>query len=83
MKKKKLEKIVSLVILLVFLLVILITAFVIYIERGQRKIPVNYARKMQILTVGEQRSRYSKTPKRKQQSIFKKGKESIRKGRKT
>jgi hypothetical protein len=38
-----------------------------------------YARKMQILTVGEQRSRYSKTPKRKQQSIFKKGKDKLRK----
>ena len=38
-----------------------------------------YARKMQILTVGEQRSRYSKTPKRKQQSIFKKGKNKLRK----
>ena len=34
-------------VILIFLLVILITAFVIYIERGQRKIPVNYARKMQ------------------------------------
>ena len=34
---------------------------------------------MQILTVGEQRSRYSKTPKREQQSIFKKGKDKLRK----
>ena len=32
-------------VILIFLLVILITAFVIYIERGQRKIPVNYAEK--------------------------------------
>lgn len=39
----------------------------------------SYARKMQILTVGEQRSRYSKTPKREQQSIFKKGKDKLRK----
>ena len=34
-------------VILIFLLVILITAFVIFIERGQRKIPINYARKMQ------------------------------------
>ena len=34
-------------VILIFLLVLVITAFVIYIERGQRKIPVNYARKMQ------------------------------------
>ena len=34
-------------VILIFLAVILITAFVIYIERGQRKIPINYARKMQ------------------------------------
>ena len=34
-------------VILIFLLVLIITAFVIYIERGQRKIPVNYARKMQ------------------------------------
>tara|TARA_R100000278_G_scaffold3748_1_gene6636 strand:+ start:543 stop:1007 length:465 start_codon:yes stop_codon:yes gene_type:complete len=42
----------------------------------------SYARKMQILTVGEQRSRYSKTPKRKQQRIFKGGKIKLRKSRK-
>tara|TARA_R100000734_G_scaffold18885_1_gene16916 strand:+ start:511 stop:975 length:465 start_codon:yes stop_codon:yes gene_type:complete len=42
----------------------------------------SYARKMQILTVGEQRSRYSKTPKREQQSIFKSGKIKLRKSRK-
>ncbi len=34
-------------VILIFLLVLIITAFVIYIERGQRKIPINYARKMQ------------------------------------
>ena len=34
-------------VILIFLLVLLITAFVIFIERGQRKIPINYARKMQ------------------------------------
>ena len=34
-------------VILIFLLVILITAFVIFIERGQRKIPINYARRMQ------------------------------------
>ena len=34
-------------VILIFLLVIIITAFVIFIERGQRKIPINYARKMQ------------------------------------
>jgi hypothetical protein len=39
----------------------------------------SYARKMQILTVGEQRSRYSKTPKREQQRIFKQGKDKLRK----
>ena len=32
---------------LIFLLVLLITAMVIFVERGQRKIPINYARKMQ------------------------------------
>ena len=37
----------SFTVILIFLLVILITAFVIFIERGQRKIPINYARKMQ------------------------------------
>lgn len=42
----------------------------------------SYARKMQILTVGEQRSRYSKKPKRQQQSIFKNGKIRLRKSRK-
>ncbi len=42
----------------------------------------SYARKMQILTVGEQRSRYSKTPKREQQRIFKGGKIKLRKSRK-
>jgi hypothetical protein len=42
----------------------------------------SYARKMQILTVGEQRSRYSKTPKREQQSIFKGGKIKLKKSRK-
>ena len=42
----------------------------------------SYARKMQILTVGEQRSRYSKTPKREQQKIFKGGKIKLRKSRK-
>jgi len=39
----------------------------------------SYARKMQILTVGDQRSRYSKTPKREQQRIFKQGKDKLRK----
>ncbi len=34
-------------VILIFLLVLIITAIVIYIERGQRKIPINYARKMQ------------------------------------
>ncbi len=34
-------------VILIFLLVLVITAFVIFIERGQRKIPINYARKMQ------------------------------------
>ncbi|GIR42686.1 MAG: hypothetical protein CM15mP53_06020 [Ectothiorhodospiraceae bacterium] len=34
-------------VILIFLLAIVITAFVVYIERGQRKIPINYARKMQ------------------------------------
>ena len=34
-------------VILIFLLVLLITAIVIYVERGQRKIPINYARKMQ------------------------------------
>ena len=34
-------------VILIFLLVLIITAFVIYIERGQRIIPINYARKMQ------------------------------------
>jgi preprotein translocase subunit SecY len=34
-------------VILIFLLVLAITAFVIFIERGQRKIPINYARKMQ------------------------------------
>ena len=34
-------------VMLIFLLVLLITAVVIYVERGQRKIPINYARKMQ------------------------------------
>ena len=42
----------------------------------------SYARKIQILTVGEQRSRYSKTPKREQQRIFKGGKIKLRKSRK-
>ena len=42
----------------------------------------SYARKMQILTVGEQRSRYSKKPKKEQQSIFKNGKIRLRKSRK-
>ena len=42
----------------------------------------SYARKMQILTVGEQRSRYSKTPKLEQQRIFKGGKIKLRKSRK-
>ncbi len=39
----------------------------------------SYARKMQILTVGEQRSRYSKTQKSEQQGIFKQGKDKLRK----
>ena len=34
-------------VILIFLLALVITAFVIYIERGQRKIPINYARKVQ------------------------------------
>ena len=34
-------------VILIFLLVLLIIAFVIFVERGQRKIPINYARKMQ------------------------------------
>lgn len=34
-------------VILIFLLVLLIVAFVIFVERGQRKIPINYARKMQ------------------------------------
>ena len=34
-------------VILIFLLALVITAFVIYIERGQRRIPINYARKMQ------------------------------------
>ncbi|MFL2559775.1 MAG: preprotein translocase subunit SecY [Gammaproteobacteria bacterium] len=34
-------------VILIFISVLLITAFVIFIERGQRKIPINYARKMQ------------------------------------
>jgi preprotein translocase subunit SecY len=34
-------------VILIFLLVLLITAVVIYVERGQRKIPINYAKKMQ------------------------------------
>jgi len=34
-------------VILIFLLVLLIMAFVIFVERGQRKIPINYARKMQ------------------------------------
>ena len=34
-------------VILIFLLAIVITAFVVYVERGQRKIPINYARKMQ------------------------------------
>ncbi len=34
-------------VILIFLLALIITAFVIYIERGQRRIPINYARKMQ------------------------------------
>ena len=34
-------------VILIFLLAIIITAFVVYVERGQRKIPINYARKMQ------------------------------------
>ena len=34
-------------VILIFLLVLLITAVVIFVERGQRKIPINYARKMQ------------------------------------
>jgi len=34
-------------VILIFLLVLAITALVIFIERGQRKIPINYARKMQ------------------------------------
>jgi hypothetical protein len=38
-----------------------------------------FARKIQILTVGEQRSRYSKPKKVKQMNIFKKAKEALRK----
>jgi preprotein translocase subunit SecY len=34
-------------VILIFILALAITAFVVYIERGQRKIPINYARKMQ------------------------------------
>ena len=34
-------------VILIFLLVLAITVFVIFIERGQRKIPINYARRMQ------------------------------------
>ena len=37
-----------------------------------------FARKIQILTVGEQRSRYSKPKKLKQMNIFKKAKEALR-----
>ena len=37
-----------------------------------------FARKIQILTVGEQRSRYSKPKKVKQMNIFKKAKEALR-----
>ncbi|BCV02324.1 MAG: hypothetical protein CM15mV51_1460 [uncultured marine virus] len=42
-----------------------------------KKINKPYARKIQILTVGEQRSKYGGKPK--QAAIFKKGKEAIRK----
>tara|TARA_R100001460_G_scaffold60128_1_gene100142 strand:+ start:216 stop:683 length:468 start_codon:yes stop_codon:yes gene_type:complete len=41
-----------------------------------------YARKMQILTVLEQRSKYSKSPKREQVAIAKKGKERLRRTKK-
>ena len=39
---------------------------------------VTYARAMQYLTVGEQRSKYSKTPKPEQVEIFGNGKEELR-----
>jgi len=41
-----------------------------------------YARKMQILTVLEQRSKYSKSPKREQVAIARKGKERLRRTKK-
>ena len=46
-----------------------------------KRISKPYARKIQILTVGEQRAKVM--GKAKVASIFKKGKEAIRKGRKT
>ena len=46
-----------------------------------KKISKPYARKIQILTVGEQRAKVM--GKSKVAAIFKKGKEAIRKGRKT
>ena len=46
-----------------------------------KRISKPYARKIQILTVGEQRAKVM--GKSKVASIFKKGKETIRKGRKT
>ena len=46
-----------------------------------KRISKPYARKIQILTVGEQRAKVM--GKTKVASIFKKGKETIRKGRKT
>jgi len=43
-----------------------------------KKVKKPFARKIQILTVGEQRSRYSKPKKVKQMNIFKKAKEALR-----
>ena len=46
--------------------------------RKVKRVRKSYARKIQILTVGEQRSRYSKPKKVKQMNIFKKAKEALR-----